>query len=299
MGYCTYTVRASDGLAVAAWIGTGTDQGKSKTVTYSYSGCPNSRVGESSYQRCKDARCADVRKQFCQQFGTVHCNGGTNLCAGSTCGCIGKTCGNLPGSSPKVVNGVCQCICSKACPSGTTRVAGKCDCVEAKARCTNGALLTQNAFNYAMDATASQYLFYVTCNLHDRCDCDTYCNDENHRTDLYNNFINNIKRDATVRASIINLTCAIQMGAPANVRQSIIVTTAKRMMTLNGRAYKPGCSGRPCSSTPTPPDQSPPPAPDVDNVVETPRNDLILGLDPTLAMGAAVVGVMVLLVMQK
>jgi hypothetical protein len=57
MGYCTYNVRPSDGLTVAAWIGTGTDQGRQVTVTY--------KKGSTN----QAAACNDVRNQFCKKYG--------------------------------------------------------------------------------------------------------------------------------------------------------------------------------------------------------------------------------------
>jgi len=98
MGYCTYTVRPSDGLTVAAWIGTGTDQGHQVTVTY--------RKGSTN----KTAACNDVRNQFCKKYGcaivsparpykTAACPGRcpTNqYCSPST----GYKCVNNPTSKP-------------------------------------------------------------------------------------------------------------------------------------------------------------------------------------------------------
>jgi hypothetical protein len=78
LGYCTYNVRPSDGLTVAAWIGTGTDAGKQVTVTY--------KKGATN----KTAACNDVRNQFCSKFGAGAVNGKGGKCGTTTPACPGR-----------------------------------------------------------------------------------------------------------------------------------------------------------------------------------------------------------------
>ena len=69
MGYCTYTENKRTGGVVVAWIGTGTDEGRQKTISYSKS----ARLANIAED--KKLKCADARRQFCKEYtGNDNCN---------------------------------------------------------------------------------------------------------------------------------------------------------------------------------------------------------------------------------
>jgi hypothetical protein len=121
LGYCTW--RPYSGGAVAAWIGTGTDIGKSITWTY---------LKGSKGATSKQAACDAVKAEFCRRYGPVNCNG-RRLCYGQKC--VNKVSQTRGGAvvQPECGDSILQVLGSRT----------KCFCADLKSgKCKPGGIMT-------------------------------------------------------------------------------------------------------------------------------------------------------------